>query len=196
MRAVDRPTCFPFEYLVYVGFHKIDSGKYCVVYEQTVARIVYSYPWSDPMAISRNHGCQSVAVATLMFLAGQLAEFQCLPDMTPQGKEVLDAYVRKQAEALSECVKHYLALTAHLLARFQALTESERLQREYLVLAVAKAADVHAIVWPWEGEEDISLSSDDIVKYAQQLSVIFQTAEEVRLLWIADALEQILPVTS
>lgn len=133
----------------------------------------------------------SISVAGLMLLAGQMAEFARLPDRTEQGEAVLKAYFDEQAKTLSACVQGYLDATADLLARFQALTEAERLQRKYLVAAVEKAVEIHAIVWPWADEESISLTIDEMVGYAEKLMAIFQEAEAVRLLWVADVLEQV-----
>lgn len=137
----------------------------------------------------------STSLAGLMQLAGQIAEFATLPARTEPGQVVLKAYLDEQAKPLSECVQSYMDTTVELLARFQALTETDRVQREYLVEAIKKSVEIHKIVWPWTQEEGIFLALEEMVNYAQQLQSIFQEAELVRLLWIADVLAQMDPQT-
>jgi hypothetical protein len=132
----------------------------------------------------------SASLAGLMQLAGQIAEFAPLPDRTEPGEAVLKAYLDEQAKPLSECVQSYMDTTVELLARFQALTETDRMQREYLVEAIKRSVEIHKIVWPWSEGEGIVLALDEMVSYAQQLQGIFLEAELVRLLWIADVLTQ------
>lgn len=132
----------------------------------------------------------SASLAGLMQLAGQMAEFATLPDRTEPGQAVLQAYLDEQAKPLSECVQSYMDTTVELLARFQALTEEEWVEREYLVEAIKKSVKIHKIVWPWSEGEGIVLDLEEMVGYAQQLLGIFQEAELVRLLWIADVLDQ------
>jgi hypothetical protein len=142
--------------------------------------------WTSPTLTAANQF--AVSVASLMSLASLLAEFHNTPDASSHGKEVLKTYLQEQAPALSQCAQGYLDAAQVLCDQFNALTTTEKVERQSLRAAVTKLSEIHNLVWP-ANEGEMSLTLDQLTAYAQKLTELYQEVESIRLLWITDALD-------
>jgi hypothetical protein len=133
----------------------------------------------------------SRSVAALRQLTSQISEFQEMPDLTEPGMERLQTYVIEElAETLSTSLQTFFDTGAELCERFNALSVSEQQTRDKLHTAVGALFEVHQAVRPSEGDGTFKLDLAEIVAYSQRLDEIYPAVEGIRLLWIADVLDQ------
>jgi hypothetical protein len=145
--------------------------------------------WDKPEILTANQLSRSVA--TLRQLTSQISEFEGMPDLTEPGLERLQSYVVEELSGtMSTSLQTFFDVVAELLERFNTLPESEQQKRDYFSTAIEALSKAYEYVRPGEGDGVFKLDLREIVAYAQRLEEIYPVVEEIRLLWIADILEQ------
>ena len=134
------------------------------------------------------------STATVFSLAGHLRDFKRLPDLDEKGLALLQGYVDRVNNQLSEALQSAFNAQSEILSACSALSEAELETRPALVEAGQAAIELRSLMLPsadFEGEKTLTIG--ELIEWSTRLEQAPAKALVCALDWTADVLDQITP---
>ena len=130
------------------------------------------------------------AVSAMALYLALIEKVNDMPDATEAGTEKLKSFLEERSGELSKLLQLFFDSSTLMLNQFNSLSEDEQAERSYLLGALNLLTEVYENVKPIEESDGHAvLVPEEITKYKVRLTMVVQSCEAIRLLWIQDIIE-------
>lgn len=134
----------------------------------------------------------------LSLLAAHIKDFDRMPELDDQGKELFQQYLQELSPFLSESFQLLIDSMSEIWGYYNSLTNTEELaSRSYLMNSMQVFSGLCEQLLPTENFTDegniqqVSMNFEEMTDWADRLSAAQQIASVMYLSWVSDVLEEV-----
>jgi hypothetical protein len=135
------------------------------------------------------------SVSGLSLLAAHLQDFERLPELDGQGRDILQPYIHECATQLSACFQAVLDTASELLSYYNQFLPQDLAKHPYLILAIQGFTELHEHIKPitdrrTDSKLELSMSLAEFTEWANRLESIQRLTFLIYLCWVSDILQE------